>query len=619
MIKKRNKIKYENVTVKKGTFLRMLSYLIKYIFRLLFVILFFVVSMFAQVYTNLYLKILIDEHVIRMLNEATYGKINFLPFYNSIIHYIILLVIGIICNFIYSIVMVRIGESIMMDIREQMFKKMETLPISYFDKNDTGDIMSRYTLDLDTMRNSLTNSIPQCFAALFSFVTIIGSMMILSVNLTLVAILTFLVMFFITKKLSNISISANIKAQNAIGNLDGYVEEMIKGAKEVKLFSYEDRNIIEFNNRNKNWRENAKIADTMSIILMPINNGFGNVIYILSALVGGYIVVNNINNYYLFGVGSLTLGMIVSFLSFSKNFTREISNISNQVPYIYQSLSGANRIFELLDVESEVDNGEYRLSNDGYWVNGNEKIKVEGNIEVNNVYFSYDKNKQILKDINIYARPGQKVALVGQTGAGKTTITNLINRFYDIDSGCITYDGIDITKIYKKDLRRAMAVVLQDVNLFYGTILDNIRYGNLNATDEECIRAAKETYASFFIEQLENGYNTIINGDTGDLSQGQKQLLAIARAYIANPPFIILDEATSNIDARTEKLVQTGMDKKKKNRTVFVIAHRLSTIINSDVIMVMNNGEIVERGSHNELLNKKGRYYNLYTGHVELE
>ena len=619
MIRKGNKIKYENVSVKKGTFIRMLSYLIKYKIRLLFVILFFVVSMFAQVYTNLYLKILIDDHVLRMLSEKANGYINYSPFYISIFHYIILLVIGIICNFIYSIMMVRIGESIMMDIREEMFKKMETLPISYFDKNDTGDIMSRYTLDLDTMRNSLTNSIPQCFAATFSFITIIGSMMVLSINLTLVSISTFLVMFFITKKLSNISISANINAQNAIGNLDGYVEEMIKGAKEVKLFSYEKRNIIEFNNKNKIWMENAKLADTMSIILMPINNGFGNVIYILSALVGGFIVVNNINNLYLFGVGSLTLGMIVSFLSFSKNFTREITNISSQVPYIYQSLSGANRIFELLDVESEVDNGEYRLSNDGYWVRGIEKIKVEGNIEVNNVYFSYEKDKPILKDINIYARPGQKVALVGKTGAGKTTITNLINRFYDIDSGLITYDGIDIKKIYKKDLRRAMAIVLQDVNLFHGSILDNIRYGNLNATDEDCIMAAKETYASFFIEQLENGYNTIINGDTGDLSQGQKQLLAIARAYIANPPFIILDEATSNIDARTEKLVQTGMDKIMKNRTVFVIAHRLSTIINSDVIMVMDNGEIVERGSHNELLSKKGRYYNLYNGNIELE
>ena len=478
--------------------------------------------------------------------------------------------------------------------------------------------MSRYTLDLDTMRNSLSNAIPQCFAAIFSFITIFISMMILSINLTLVAILIFLIMFFITRIFSKISINKNLKSQNAIGNLDGYIEEMINGAKEVKLFSYEKRNIIEFNKKNNIWKMNAKVADIMSIILMPLNNGFGNIIYILTALFGGIISIYNISNYYLFGIGYLSLGMIVSFLSFSKNFTKEISNISNQVPYIFQSLSGANRIFELLDVKSEIDDGKFILSDDFYWISKNTKIKAEGYLELKNVYFSYDKNKMILKDINIYAKPGQKIALVGQTGAGKTTITNLINRFYDIDSGIITYDGIDIKDINKSYLRKAIAIVLQDVNLFHGSIIDNIRYGNLNATDEECIKAAKETFASFFIEQLENGYNTIINGDTSDLSQGQKQLLAIARAYIANPPFMILDEATSNIDARTEKLVQEGMDKIMKNRTVFVIAHRLSTIINSDVIMVMDNGEIIERGSHKELLEKKGRYYNLYTGKEEL-
>ncbi len=602
-----------------ATFFKMLRYLWKYRFRLVAISIVFIISMVIQTYTGLYIKILVDNHIMRMLKEmSTLSHINYEPFYESIISYGILLLVGVACNFLYSIVMVYIGQNVMRDIREEMFESMEKLPISYFDKNETGNIMSHFTADLDTMRQSLTNAIPQSFAAIFTVLILFVSMMMLSINLTLIAVVVILIMFLITKKLGKVSLSANIKAQESIADLDAYVEEMVKGAKEVKLFCYEDRNIKRFDKKNLYWRDNTKLADMMAIVIMPLNNGFGNIMYILIALIGGFMAINNMTNFYFFGTGYFTLGTIVSFLTFTKNITREVGNVSSQVPYIVQSLSGAKRVFDLFEEKKEEDSGEV-YEKDGYWIYDKEKIKINACIKLEDVSFSYDGVKKILKDINISAMPGQKIAIVGKTGAGKTTITNLINRFYNIDSGVITYDGININNIKKSALRKNIALVLQDVHLFSGTIMENIRYGNINATDEDCINAAKETCANSFIEQLENGYDTIISEDSGDLSQGQKQLLAIARAYVADPPFLILDEATSNIDARTEKLVQDGMDKIMRDRTVFVIAHRLSTIKNSNMILVVDDGKIIERGNHNELMKLKSVYYKLYTGAIEMD
>lgn len=621
--------------IKKGTMIRLVKYFIKYKYLLLIAFITFAFSTVVSVSTGLYLRILIDDHIMRLLNEKALGlEINFNAFYTSLIRYALLLISGVVSTFFYQIIMATVGQRVMKDIREQMFDKMEKLPIRYFDTNGTGDVMARYTSDLDTLRQSLTAALPQALAAGFAFITIFISMLTVSINLVLCVILVLFIMVTITKHLSNVSVKANIKAQSAVGDLNSYVEEMINGAKEVKLFCYEDRNIIIFNDKNLYWKNNVLLADTISNIVMPLNNGFGNILYIMIALVGGLFVINNMPNYYLFGINAITLGAIATFLSFTKNVTQEIANISMQIPSILQCASGANRIFNLLDETEEVDNGKIILVNVNkvddklYETNeytglyawkytdseDNNLVELNGHIVFNNVCFSYDKKTPILKNINLYARRDEKVALVGKTGAGKTTITNLINRFYDIDSGEITYDGINIKDIKKSDLRKSLSIVLQDVQLFSGTILDNIKYGNLNATKEDCIDASKKTFANSFIEQLEYGYDTILDGNTAGLSQGQKQLLSISRAYVANPQVMILDEATSNIDTRTEKLVQDGTDSLMKGRTVFVIAHRLSTIKNSDVIMVMDNGEIIERGNHKSLMDKKGMYYKLFTG-----
>ena len=622
--------------IKKGTMLRLVKYFFNYKIVLLLAFVFFAFSTIVSISTGLYLRVLIDNHIMRLLKEKTMGNtLNFDLFYISLTKYALLLISGVITTFVYQILMATVGQKVMKDIREQMFDKMEKLPIKYFDTNGTGDVMARYTSDLDTLRQSITSALPQALAAGFAFITIFVSMLTISLNLVICVILVILIMISLTKFLSNISVKANINAQKSVGDLNSYIEEMINGAKEVKLFCYENKNIEIFNDKNTYWKNNVLLADTVSNIVMPLNNGFGNILYIIIALVGGIFVINNIPNFYLVGINAMTLGQIATFLSFTKNVTQEISNVSMQIPSILQCASGANRIFDLLDVEEEVDNGKVILvnikkvnnefietkENTGLyaWKDDNKLIELNGNIVFNNVCFSYNKDKPILKNINLYARRNEKVALVGKTGAGKTTITNLINRFYDIDSGEIIYDGINIKNIKKSDLRKSLSIVLQDVQLFSGTILDNIKYGNLNATEEECKSAAIKTFANSFIEQLENGYNTIFDGNTSGLSQGQKQLLSISRAYVANPQVMILDEATSNIDTRTEKLVQDGTDTLMNGRTVFVIAHRLSTIKNSDVIMVMENGEIVERGNHESLMSKKGKYYELYTGIEEID
>lgn len=622
--------------IDKNTIINVIKYTSKYKFRLLLVVICFLFSTAVSVQTGLYLGELIDNHIMRLLKEQAEGlTLNFKPFFSSLVHYIILLLLGVVSNFLYQVIMAYIGQGQLRDIREAMFTHMETLPLSYFDNNGTGDVMARYTSDLDTLRQSISGAAPQAMAAITTIVVLFISMLSLSVNLTILVIVVCIVMIIITRRASKISLHSNIKAQQAVGDLNSYVEEMVNGAKEVKLFCFEKRNIDKFTDKNIYWKENVLLGDTISNILMPINNGFGNILYILIALIGGYLAINQMPNFYCFGTNILTLGTIATFLTFTKNVVQEIANVSNQIPSIIQSMSGSKRIFDLFEVKPEVDEGNVILTHGKfengkivettnekdklYWKDEDKLIEFKGDIILTNVDFSYEEGKPILNNINIYANFGQKVALVGKTGAGKTTITNLLNRFYEIEKGTITYDGIDIKRIKKKDLRKSLGLVLQDVNLFSGTILDNIRYGNLNATDEECKNAAKETHATEFIEQLEKGFDTLIGGDSGGLSQGQKQLLSIARCHVANPPVMILDEATSSIDTRTEKLVQDGTDRIMKGRTVFVIAHRLSTIKNSDVIMVMDNGQIIERGNHEQLMEKKGRYYELYTGKVELD
>ena len=607
--------------VKKGTFRRIISHILKHKIRLIFIVIGMLGSTLVNVGASLFLKIAIDDYIAPMLLQDK-NNVDFGPFKKAISIYIVILIIGIICSFIYKILMVKLSNSIMCDMRQQMFKKMQTFPIKYFDTNNAGDIMSRYTNDLDTFRQVITEVLPEGLRGAITFITIFVSMLMLSINLFVVVLLMITFMFLFTRWSSNKSLKSYRKTQSAVGGLNGYVEEMVLGAKEVKAYCYEERNIAEFEKRNSEWATAVISADTLSNSLFPIMNSLGNILYVFIAFAGGTMALNNVTNFTLVGTNVLTIGTITSFMTFTKTFSSLIGQLSSQLPYLMQSLSGAERIFDLLDVQSEVDSGKFVLEkvdkNSWQWNDGEKKIPLVGNIVLENVNFSYDDGIPVLKNINVYADKGQKIALVGATGAGKTTITNLINRFYEIDDGTITYDGINVVDIKKKDLRESIAIVLQDVNLFTGTIMENIRYGKLNATDEECIEAAKLVYADNFIQMLPEGYNTVIKGDSGGLSQGQKQLISIARAAVADPPCLILDEATSSIDTRTEKLVQKGMDSIMRGRTVFIIAHRLSTIRDADVIMVMKNGEIIERGTHESLLEKKGHYYELYIGKIEI-
>lgn len=552
---------------------------------------------------------------------------------------LILYILSLIASFTYNRLMAVVTQGSLMKFREKMFARMESLPIRYFDTNAHGDIMSIYTNDTDTLRQLISQSLPALMQTSIVLLTVFCIMIYYSFWLTGVVLIGCVIMFFITKNFGSKSSRFFIKQQQTLGATEGYIEEMMNGQKVIKVFNHEEDAIAGFDKVNNAWFEASKKANTFANILMPVLHNMGNILYVLIALTGGVLLYLKTPNVSLSGM-ALNISIVVPFLNMTKQFTGQIGQISQQINSVVMGLAGASRIFGLLDEDPEFDEGYVTLVNakeeNGELVETTERTemwawkhphedgtvtytRLEGDVEMHDVDFAYNPNKMILHNITLYAKPGQKVAFVGATGAGKTTITNLINRFYDIEDGKIRYDGININKIKKPDLRRSLGIILQDTNLFTGTVMDNIRYGYLEATDEQCIEAAKLAGADDFITRLPDGYNTMLTGNGASLSQGQRQLIAIARAAVADPPVMIMDEATSSIDTRTEAIVQKGMDALMKGRTVFVIAHRLSTVQNSDVIMVLDHGHIIERGSHDDLIKQKGQYYQLYTGAFELE
>lgn len=552
---------------------------------------------------------------------------------------LILYILSLIASFTYNRLMAVVTQGSLMKFREKMFARMESLPIRYFDTNAHGDIMSIYTNDTDTLRQLISQSLPALMQTSIVLLTVFCIMIYYSFWLTGVVLIGCVIMFFITKNFGSKSSRFFIKQQQTLGATEGYIEEMMNGQKVIKVFNHEEDAIAGFDKVNNAWFEASRKANTFANILMPVLHNMGNILYVLIALTGGVLLYLKTLNVSLSGM-ALNISIVVPFLNMTKQFTGQIGQISQQINSVVMGLAGASRIFGLLDEEPEFDEGYVTLVNakeeNGELVETTERTemwawkhphedgtvtytRLEGDVEMHDVDFAYNPNKMILHNITLYAKPGQKVAFVGATGAGKTTITNLINRFYDIEDGKIRYDGININKIKKPDLRRSLGIILQDTNLFTGTVMDNIRYGYLEATDEQCIEAAKLAGADDFITRLPDGYNTMLTGNGASLSQGQRQLIAIARAAVADPPVMIMDEATSSIDTRTEAIVQKGMDALMKGRTVFVIAHRLSTVQNSDVIMVLDHGHIIERGSHDDLIKQKGQYYQLYTGAFELE
>lgn len=552
---------------------------------------------------------------------------------------LILYILSLIASFTYNRLMAVVTQGSLMKFREKMFARMESLPIRYFDTNAHGDIMSIYTNDTDTLRQLISQSLPALMQTSIVLLTVFCIMIYYSFWLTGVVLIGCVIMFFITKNFGSKSSRFFIKQQQTLGATEGYIEEMMNGQKVIKVFNHEEDAIEGFDRVNNAWFEASRKANTFANILMPVLHNMGNILYVLIALTGGVLLYLKTPNVSLSGM-ALNISIVVPFLNMTKQFTGQIGQISQQINSVVMGLAGASRIFGLLDEEPEFDEGYVTLVNakeeNGELVETTERTemwawkhphedgtvtytRLEGDVEMHDVDFAYNPNKMILHNITLYAKPGQKVAFVGATGAGKTTITNLINRFYDIEDGKIRYDGININKIKKPDLRRSLGIILQDTNLFTGTVMDNIRYGYLEATDEQCIEAAKLAGADDFITRLPDGYNTMLTGNGASLSQGQRQLIAIARAAVADPPVMIMDEATSSIDTRTEAIVQKGMDALMKDRTVFVIAHRLSTVQNSDVIMVLDHGHIIERGSHEDLIKQKGQYYQLYTGAFELE
>ena len=551
----------------------------------------------------------------------------------------ILYILSLIASLTYNRLMAVVTQGSLMKFREKMFARMESLPIRYFDTNAHGDIMSIYTNDTDTLRQLISQSLPALMQTSIVLLTVFSIMIYYSFWLTGVVLIGCVIMFFITKNFGSKSSRFFIKQQQTLGATEGYIEEMMNGQKVIKVFNHEEDAIAGFDKVNNAWFEASRKANTFANILMPVLHNMGNILYVLIALTGGVLLYLKTPNVSLSGM-ALNISIVVPFLNMTKQFTGQIGQISQQINSVVMGLAGASRIFGLLDEEPEFDEGYVTLVNakeeNGELVETTERTemwawkhphedgtvtytRLEGDVEMHDVDFAYNPNKMILHNITLYAKPGQKVAFVGATGAGKTTITNLINRFYDIEDGKIRYDGININKIKKPDLRRSLGIILQDTNLFTGTVMDNIRYGYLEATDEQCIEAAKLAGADDFITRLPDGYNTMLTGNGASLSQGQRQLIAIARAAVADPPVMIMDEATSSIDTRTEAIVQKGMDALMKGRTVFVIAHRLSTVQNSDVIMVLDHGHIIERGSHDDLIKQKGQYYQLYTGAFELE
>ena len=628
-VQKNRRVKADQETMK--VLGRLIGYVLKnYRFACIFVLLFIIISSLASVTSSLFLKSLIDDYITPIL--VSEGAADFTPLFIALCKMAAIYGVGVLSTYLYARILINVAQGTMKRIRDDLFTHMEKLPIRYFDTNPHGDIMSVYTNDTDTLRQVISQSIPQFLASLITVVSVFISMCVLSLYLTFIVVIMLIVMKVAMSKIAGQSGVYFTKQQQNLGKVNGYIEEMMNGQKVIKVFTHEEETKQGFDKVNEELFESAYQANKYANILMPVMGNLGNISYVLTALVGGLVAIH--------GIGGLTLGGLASFLQLNRSFTMPITQISQQLNFVIMAAAGAKRIFALMDEECEVDEGIVTLvkikeengtfveseTDDARWAWKHPRqdgkavyVPLVGNVIFDNVNFGYTDKKQILYDINLFADQGQKVAFVGATGAGKTTITNLINRFYDIQSGTITYDGIDIKLIKKDDLRRSLGIVLQDTHLFTGTIRDNIRYGKADASDEEVIAAAKLANAHGFIRHLENGYDTIISGDGASLSQGQRQLLSIARAALANSPVLILDEATSSIDSHTEKIVQDGMDKLMKGRTVFVIAHRLSTIRNSDVIMVMDQGHIIERGNHEKLMKEKGTYYQLYIGGLELD